>query len=379
MLLLLLFACASQPQESSGTREARCDGLDDDADGLVDEGVLIVQPELSTSTHLERSFPTLRFEPQDALQIQPGVATVYGTKRPYPAIEGLEPKLREWERRYDSQGREIHWWDLNWHGDWDEERTETLQQAAWGPYGRTWWRSETTSEDLETGQTQTDLWWDVTLEYNDLGQLAGVHGEQHGLPFDAVFEYDAQGRQTLVTETGDGSCSQTRTEWDDSAFTRTRLFDRDCGGTWADQGTVYYDTNWQPTGTDPDSPSLTWAGTDLVVQGDGADRVEYEHQGGLLTQSVTYEQGERTAWASMEYTAGGLPLLWTASEGSSQKSTRFGYNAAGGLSQVVSSHLDDSESWRSEYLSDSQHNIERIERQFGDSWIEYSFDCHPPQ
>ncbi|MED5370811.1 MAG: hypothetical protein VX899_07350 [Myxococcota bacterium] len=345
-MLLLLLACSAFNDTAPGTRESVCDGLDDDGDGWVDEGAVIVQARPFDSSL--SGWPITRIDTVylESRSVLPGVHTVTTV-----TVSGDGEFEGSSELVYDLQGRLV------------QQRFETPAgdtlwvlevETSWGDYG------------LQTIQWERRHW---NSEDELLSEELGT-GEA---------EYDALGRNTRWTEQVNETCHSKRYDWDDLAYTRSDWLDEGCTGEWVENGGVQFDEIGRPL-YDLGKPDgvYQWDG-DLYLGYADTNYSEWNtYEQGLLVHSEQTFLHEPYAEAWADYDDQGRLVehrYWTTTE---ETRTTYTLNAVGGLVDELSWRLDTDEAHLRSYVSDAHLNITQTIDEDGLTSTT-TFDCHPPQ
>lgn len=379
----LLLGCSLWPELSwhsgeTGTRESVCDGLDDDDDGLVDEGALIAVIELSEDSYELVDHPSLERIPKDREDLLPGVRTL--TWRFYMPSSSTNPNPRPstWERVFDTQGRQVSDWDENFvHAD-DGYRSYRYSETVWGLYGEEHWRWDIETRSLTSDYVLTHTFQQRDTEYDDNGQRVFLQEQAGDSLSTTEFEYDAQGRLTLTITNDSLGCIQHRQDWDDLAYTMTRWEDEGCTGDWVVDTGIQYDALWQPLSDLDGEVYLTWEDGQLLTWEQDGHHLENVYVDGRLERSVHTRDGSLYKESWVDYAQDGSILQHSVLRDGGLDQDTYSYNALGGLEQNER-WLEDSDSTRTwTYVSDAENNLSELHD--GDGYrYEYSFDCHPPQ
>ena len=374
----LLLACSTPTEgQSPGSREQVCDGLDDDADGFVDEGAVLAVPELSV-----QDFEGLTTQavldpgPQVVLDLLPGVQTV--------TIQSQDPdssdtNVATFGFRYDPQGRLIGSWLERSPSALDGGRMVYYEQTVWGPHGPEHQESGFQQWSAE-GVLQDETVSTLDTEYDGDGLVVAEHSESSsGTTVDTDYEYDAQGRLVLTTERNGSLCSQWRSDWDDLAYTRSDWVDQGCTGQWVEDRVVQYDALWFPLHEQDGDLTLEWDDSKLSGAFTTNDTLEFEYRDGRLVHTIATFLSDYAGehWAA--YNDEGVPYYLEAKDSQGYTTlTEYEFNSSGGLTLSFEWSEQDNSTTQVSYLSDNTFNISEV-REGDQTRNEYSFDCHPPQ
>lgn len=345
-MLLLLLACSAFDDTAPGTRESVCDGLDDDSDGWVDEGAVIVQARPLDSSLSGWPITNINVVSLESRSVLPGVHTVTTV-----TVSGDGEFEGSSEYVYDLQGRE-------------------LQQRSEGATGNGRWELEVGTTWSEHGMHSME--WDWQQLHQDGEVLYQEVGARE-------FEYDTQGRTTLYTERLNETCTSVRYDWDDLAHTRSDWLDEGCTGEWVEDGGVQFDGTGRPL-YDLDTPDrqYQWDGDLYLGYTDTNDSewTAYEDGRPVHSEETFLFELRTEAWAS--YDDQGRLIehrRWTEDR---ETRTTYTLNAVGGLVERLSWRLDTDEAHLRSYLNDAHLNVTQTIDEDGLTSTT-TFDCHPPQ
>ena len=375
MLLLLLSACTpvSTIERSPGSREAVCDGLDEDGDGWVDEGVFTMDLVFPDGRQADGTSAFLSYV------VFPQEHRSEGIRRVTTWTDDGSSIL---ETEYDTQGRIVFTGSEQGHATETWQRLTTIE---YGPYGETYQETRHEVQSQAGGAFELDSlvatetgWEQAGLRKVEIVTNDGVWQQT------ATTETDEQGKTVFYRRESTSECRQYRYERDDDALSVTTLVDDDCSEDWSVHGTVFYNTDGQPVTDSDGSFVFTWEDGLLTRYESAKDLLVNSYSEGRMSRTERLFEGELVRESTLKYGANGLPSVQVFREdytgdASLELMRDLVTNEAGELTEIRDqSNSEDLYQGRTVYMSGSHRNLSSSYVPGGVT-THYSFDCHPPQ
>ena len=371
MLLLLLSACTpvSTIERSPGSREAVCDGLDDDGDGWVDEGVFTVE---AANRGGDRGAGGILYTNpfDDHLLLAEGIRTVSRWTDDGALVE---------QEDYDTAGRLTFSGELL-QSDGLQHQTVTLYQ--YGEFGTTYqeWRSE--SRPLGGVFTVDRTWEQVTVWSVDGAQRESTTYRDGEWNITTQYSYDELGRETQYKGNTLSDCYERLTVWDDTRYSATQIVDEYCiGERWIDD-VRHYTPTWKLLSSSDRESVYTWEDDRLLRYETPYVLWENRYIGDQLVGTTEWDDGTLFRDTNVVFDPDGLPavlhhLFSDGTGGYHQSMQEFSFDAAGDLLELVQWSVTAETETSTVFVYDSHRNLKSSHA--GGVGTIYSFDCHPAQ